>query len=169
MPPRTCSAARIRSVARKRSATMPTKKGEIIAASAVVPAARPICSPEKCSVSPSHVPIVTYHAPHTKYCRNIIAESFTRTVVFIVLRSTFYVLRFKFSLQRLRPPRLHRRLGENHPREHVDGSLQPFVNRCEGILVLDAHHIIVPGKPQRTDDALPFELAVSPADTAEQP
>ena len=63
-----------------RSATMPTKNGEIIAASAVVPAARPICSPEKCSVSPSHVPIVTYQAPHTKYCRNIIADSFTRTL-----------------------------------------------------------------------------------------
>ena len=59
---------------------MPTKNGEIIAASAVVPAARPICSPEKCSVSPSQVPIVTYHAPQTKYCRNIIADSFTRTV-----------------------------------------------------------------------------------------
>ena len=59
---------------------MPTKNGEIIAASAVVPAARPICSPEKCSVCPSHVPIVTYHAPQTKYCRNIIADSFTRTL-----------------------------------------------------------------------------------------
>ena len=42
-----CSTARIRSVARKRSATMPTKNGEIIAASAVVPEASPICSPEK--------------------------------------------------------------------------------------------------------------------------
>ena len=59
---------------------MPTKNGEIIAASAVVPAARPICSPEKCSVWPSHVPIVTYQAPQTKYCRNIIADSFTRTL-----------------------------------------------------------------------------------------
>ena len=65
-------------MAKKRSATMPTKNGEIIAASAVVPNARPICSPENFSVSPSHVPIVTYHAPHTKYCRNIMIESFRR-------------------------------------------------------------------------------------------
>ena len=50
---------------------MPTKNGEIIAASAVVPDARPICSPEKPSVWPSHVPIVTDQAPQTKYCRNI--------------------------------------------------------------------------------------------------
>src|SRR5262245_16080173 len=63
---------------------MPTKNGEIIAPTAVVPAARPICSPEKWSVSPSHVPIVTYHAPHTKYCRNMSADSFTRTVGFII-------------------------------------------------------------------------------------
>src|SRR4051794_24769738 len=62
----------------KRSATMPTKNGEMIAATAVVPAASPICSPEKCSVAPSHVPIVTYHAPHTKYCRNIKVDSLAR-------------------------------------------------------------------------------------------
>jgi hypothetical protein len=74
------SAARMRSVAMNRSATMPTKNGEIIAASAVVPAASPICSPLKWSVPPSHVPIVTYHAPQTKYWRNIIVESFRRTV-----------------------------------------------------------------------------------------
>ena len=58
---------------------MPTKNGEIIAAIAVVPYASPICSPEKCSVCRSYVPIVTYQAPQTKYCRNIIADSFTRT------------------------------------------------------------------------------------------
>jgi hypothetical protein len=45
-----CSAARMRSVAKNRSATIPVKNGEIMAASAVVPKARPICSPEKCSV-----------------------------------------------------------------------------------------------------------------------
>src|SRR4249920_3186807 len=100
----------MRSVAMKRSATMPTKNGEIIAASAVVPAARPICSPEKCSVSPSHVPIVTYHAPQTKYCRNIIADSFTRTDEFI-----------------LSPPCLDGRLGENHPRQQIDRGAQPLV------------------------------------------
>jgi hypothetical protein len=63
---------------------MPTKNGEIMAARAVVPNASPICSPEKCSVSPSHVPMVTYHAPQTKYCRNIRADSFTRVAMVIV-------------------------------------------------------------------------------------
>ncbi len=57
---------------------MPTKKGEMIAASAVVPDARPICSPENWSVWPSQVPSVTDHAPHTKYCRNIRADSAAR-------------------------------------------------------------------------------------------
>ena len=65
--PATCSAHSSRSVAKKRSATMPTKNGEMIAASAVVPEARPICSPEKPSVCPSHVPSVTDQAPQTKY------------------------------------------------------------------------------------------------------
>src|SRR5207247_8789496 len=74
----------MRSVARNRSAIMPTKNGEIIAPTAVLPAARPICSPEKCSVSPSHVPIVTYQAPQTKYWRNISDDSFRRTVEFII-------------------------------------------------------------------------------------
>ena len=88
-PPTTCSAARIRSVAITRSATIPTKNGEIIAASAVVPNASPIWSSEKCSVWPSHVPMVTYHAPQTKYWRNIRAESFTRVVavMFAFLRA----------------------------------------------------------------------------------
>ena len=73
-----CRPARIRSVAKNRSATMPTKNGETIAANAVVPYANPICSPEKCKVSASHVPMVTDHAPQTKYWRNIMAESFSR-------------------------------------------------------------------------------------------
>ena len=59
---------------------MPTKNGEMIAASAVVPYVRPICSPENPN-APSQVPIVTYHAPQTKNSRNIIADSFSRTVV----------------------------------------------------------------------------------------
>ena len=59
---------------------MPTKKGEIIAAMAVVPKARPICSPLNPSVCPSHVPVVTDQAPQTKYWRNISVESFSRTV-----------------------------------------------------------------------------------------
>src|SRR5438093_9657958 len=78
-----CRPARIRSVAKNRSATMPTKNGETIAANAVVPYANPICSPEKCRVSASHVPIVTDHAPQTKYWRNIMTESFRRTVLCI--------------------------------------------------------------------------------------
>src|SRR5882672_8086461 len=88
----------MRSVAMNRSATMPTKNGEIIAASAVVPAASPICSPEKCSVPPSHVPIVTYHAPHTKYCRNIIVDSFAR-VLGVIAASGFRVQGSGFSVQ----------------------------------------------------------------------
>src|SRR4051812_25500819 len=118
----------MRSVARKRSATMPTKNGEIIAASAVVPAARPICSPEKCSVAPSHVPIVTYHAPHTKYCRNIMVASFTRADGVITTSTS-------------RPPRRHRLLGQDHPRQHIHRGFQSLVHRGEGILVLDAHHV----------------------------
>src|SRR5262249_36852493 len=59
---------------------MPTKNGEIIAASAVVPYASPTCSTEKRSVEESHGPIVTDHAPHTKYCKNIMVESLRRVV-----------------------------------------------------------------------------------------
>ena len=67
---------------------MPTKNGEIIAARAVVPATSPICSPEKPSVCPSHVPSVTDQAPQTKYCRNISTDSFSRTAMDIMwLRS----------------------------------------------------------------------------------
>src|SRR5438874_10148192 len=88
----------MRSVAMNRSATMPTKNGEMIAATAVVPAARPICSPENFSVSPSHVPIVTYHAPHTKYCRNIIADSFRRMDCVIVRGSGFGVRGSEFRV-----------------------------------------------------------------------
>src|SRR5215467_13651193 len=75
-----CSVARIRSVAKNRSAIIPTKNGETIAATAVVPYASPICSPEKCNVCASHVPIVTDQAPHTKYCRNIMVESSNRVL-----------------------------------------------------------------------------------------
>src|SRR5262249_40708032 len=86
-----------------RSATMPTKNGEMIAATAVVPAARPICSPEKCSVEPSHVPMVTYHAPQTKYCRNISVDSLDRVAAVIgaphgVRRSAFGVPGSRFSV-----------------------------------------------------------------------
>ena len=79
-PPTRCSAARMRSrgqeaiarPCRRRTAT-PSRR-------------RPSCRtrarsarPEKPSVCPSHVPIVTDHAPHTKYCRNISVASRTQT------------------------------------------------------------------------------------------
>src|SRR5712691_11460166 len=153
---------------------MPRKNGEIMAASAVVPAASPICSPEKCSVSPSHVPIVTYHAPQTKYCRNIIADNFARVdTVIVYVPSALSPQPSALSPQpfviHLGPPRFDRRLGQDHAREHVDGGAQALVDRRERVLVLDAHHVVVPGEPQRADDALPFELVVPPADAAEQP
>src|SRR5215510_3548886 len=72
---------------------MPTKNGEIMAARAVEPYANPTCSPEKWSVAESQVPIVTDHAPHTKYCRNIIVESFRR-----VLRVTTFLRVALFAL-----------------------------------------------------------------------
>src|SRR5690554_1125050 len=57
---------------------MPTKNGEIIAAIAVLPYASPICPPSNRSPWPRYVPIVTNHAPQTKYWRNIMADSLTR-------------------------------------------------------------------------------------------
>src|SRR5215831_1052486 len=126
-----------------RSATMPTKNGEMIAATAVVPAASPICSPEKRSVSPSHVPMVTYHAPHTKYCRNIMVESFVRT--FAVIRSPPLPSPRSLSLC---PPGFDRRFGQHHAREHVDRGAQALVDRRERVLVLDAHHVVVADEPQ---------------------
>src|SRR5436309_2564730 len=117
----------MRSVARNRSATMPTKNGDIIAPTAVLPAASPICSPEKCSVSPSQVPIVTYHAPQTKYWRNISDESFSRTVE---------VINPRIPWRLLRPPCLDRRLGEDDARQHLDRGLEPLVDGRERIFVL---------------------------------
>src|SRR5437773_8545512 len=125
--PMTWSTARIRSVAINRSAIMPTKNGEIIAPTAVVPNASPICSPEKCSVSPSHVPIVTYHAPHTKYWRNINVDSFRRTVLDIWVP--------------LRPPGLNGWLRQDDARQEIDRRLQSLVDRRERVLVLDAHDV----------------------------
>ena len=63
---------------------MPTKNGDTIAASAVVLYARPLCCPENFSVCSRYVPIVTYHAPQTKYSRNIITDSLIRIVEFIL-------------------------------------------------------------------------------------
>src|SRR5688572_16013657 len=58
----------------------PTKNGEIIAATAVLPYARPICVASNRSVCPRYVPRVANHAPQMKYWRNIIAETRTRTL-----------------------------------------------------------------------------------------
>src|ERR1700733_8679060 len=51
----------------------PTKKGAMIAPTAVAPATMPTCCPLKCSVLESQVATVTYHAPQIKYSRNIMA------------------------------------------------------------------------------------------------
>src|ERR671912_728217 len=71
----------MRSVAKNRSATSPTKNGDTIAASAVVLYARPLSWPENWSVLSRYVPMVTYQAPQTKYWRNIITDSFNRVAV----------------------------------------------------------------------------------------
>ena len=49
------------------SVMSPTKNREMIAPIAVVPAAHPTCWPENPNAVASHVPRVTYQAPHTKY------------------------------------------------------------------------------------------------------
>ena len=56
------------------------KKGDTSAAIAIAPYARPICAPEKLSVWPRYVPIVTNQTPQMKYSRNIISDSFRRTM-----------------------------------------------------------------------------------------
>ena len=63
--PRAYSTAITFSVAKRRSATSPTKNGEISDARAVVPNMAPVWVPEKCSVLVRYVLMVTYHAPQT--------------------------------------------------------------------------------------------------------
>src|SRR4030095_15229250 len=79
--PARCRIASSFSEAKKRSAMMPRKNGETSAAIAVAPYASPICAPEKPRVCPRYVPIVTNHDPQMKYWRNIITESFMRTLI----------------------------------------------------------------------------------------
>src|SRR5665213_4023953 len=75
------STAITRSDEKKRSATIPTKNGDIIAAIPMLPYARPACPPLNLSVSMKYVPAVTYQAPYTKYSRNIITDSLARVAV----------------------------------------------------------------------------------------
>src|SRR6185436_19296447 len=60
-----------RSVAKNRSATRPTKKGDISEATETVENTRPACVPVKCSVCVRYVVMVTYHAPQMTYWMNI--------------------------------------------------------------------------------------------------
>ena len=70
-----CSAAMSFSLENSRSATMPMKKGDTIAAIAIAAYEAATSLPLKCSVVPTYVPIVTNHTPQTKNWRNIITES----------------------------------------------------------------------------------------------
>ena len=74
-PPAMCNTASSFSLEKNRSATIPIKKGLMIAAIAVAPYAVPICVSVKCRVVPRYVPIVTNHDPQTKYWRNIMIDS----------------------------------------------------------------------------------------------
>jgi hypothetical protein len=60
--------------AKNLSAIIPIKKGEIIVAIARALYTAPICIPVEPRNSVINVPIVTYHDPQMKYCRNIIKE-----------------------------------------------------------------------------------------------
>src|SRR5690242_2093513 len=86
-PPTMCSTNSSRSVEKNRSAIMPTKNGAIMAAIAAVPNAAPMKLSEKIRVPSEfwaeerYVLSVTNHAPHTKYCRNIITERRVRTSI----------------------------------------------------------------------------------------
>src|SRR6185312_13977569 len=110
-PPTMCSSARMRSVAKNRSATMPTKNGEIIAAMAVAPYASPTCVPSNLSDVPRYVPMVTNHAPQTKYSRNIIVESLARTAVMSGLQRMDGAREDTARTGRIKVRRLYRMLG----------------------------------------------------------
>src|SRR4249920_1253951 len=69
----------------------------------------------------------------------------------------------------LGPPRVGGRFRQDDAAQEIHRRLEPFVDRRQRVLVFDAEHVVVAGEPQRADDALPFELVVSPADAAEQP
>jgi hypothetical protein len=70
-----------RSDEKNLSAIIPMKNGDIIAAIPMLPYARPTRDPLNLRFSVRYVPAVTYHAPYTKYSRNIITESLARVAV----------------------------------------------------------------------------------------
>src|SRR5918993_2775023 len=74
----------MRWAAKKRSATIPIKNGEIIVAIAKALYAAPICTPEDFKNSDMYVLIVTYQDPHIKYSKSIITESLVKVAGFIL-------------------------------------------------------------------------------------
>jgi hypothetical protein len=69
---------------------MPTRNGATIAPHGIVLYASALWVAEKLRPCTRYVPMVTNHAPHTKNCRNIIADSFPRTAgdrVGLILRT----------------------------------------------------------------------------------
>ena len=71
-PPSTCRAQSILSVAKKRSATIPTKNGETMQASGPTAYVQPRSPPVK-PILTRYRGAPTYQAPQTKNCKNIIA------------------------------------------------------------------------------------------------
>ena len=69
-------------MAKKRSATMPTKNGAIMPAMAETAYTEPICGSLKSWLC-KYVPMVTYHEPQVKYCKNIIIDSRVRIPISI--------------------------------------------------------------------------------------
>ena len=84
-----------RSVAKKRSATSPTKNGDTSEATDAVPKTAPAAVAEKCSVVVRYVVIVTYHAPQITYWRNIMAPRRVRRNVCIGLNRTSATIRIQ--------------------------------------------------------------------------
>src|SRR5215207_7190300 len=72
------STASKRCVAKNRSAIMPTKNGDMMAAIAGAAYTHPISVPENLSVCPMSVPMVTSQDPYTKYWMNISTDNRVR-------------------------------------------------------------------------------------------
>src|SRR5436190_4403641 len=87
-PPTIISTASTFSDAKNRSATMPKKNGEMIAAIGQSMYASPILLAMPASVM--NVLMVTYHAPQTKNSRNIMAERSVAMAAFPPLDAAWY-------------------------------------------------------------------------------